>query len=102
MSKRMPAMRFGKRSSPSIFDLYDERIQTSPYSNNPVFKKRKVPSVYGLVHFLNSKMKPNQGHIKFPSTLNEVSYYLSNIYNSQYSKSLDNATLKFYPILLYK
>ena len=74
MSKRMPAMRFGKRSSPSIFDLYDERIQTSPYSNNPVFKKRKVPSVYGLVHFLNSKMKPNQGHIKFPSALNEVTY----------------------------
>ena len=50
MSKRMPAMRFGKKSSPSIFDLYDEQIQTSPYSNNPVFKKRKVPSVYGLVH----------------------------------------------------
>ena len=53
MSKRMPAMRFGKRSSssPSIFDLYDERIQTSPYSNNPVFKKREVPpSLYGLVH----------------------------------------------------
>ena len=30
--------------------MYDEQIQTSPYSNNPVFKKRKFPSIYGLVH----------------------------------------------------
>ena len=80
MSKRMPAMRFGKRSLPSsVFDLYDERIHTSPYSKNPVFEKRKVPSVYGLVHFLNSKMKPSQqgivqlqGRLK-PSSLNENS-----------------------------
>ena len=76
MSKRMPAMRFGKRSLPSsVFDLYDERIHTSPYSKNPVFEKRKVPSVYGLVHFLNSKMKPSQqgivqGHLNPSSTLN--------------------------------
>ena len=77
MSKRMPAQRFGKRSLPSsVFDLYDERIHTSPYSKNPVFEKRKVPSVYGLVHFLNSKMKPSQQgivqevHLKPPSTLN--------------------------------
>ena len=75
MSKRMPAQRFGKRSLPSsVFDLYDERIHTSPFSKNPVFEKRKVPSVYGLVHFLNSKMKPSQqdivqGHLK-PSNLN--------------------------------
>merc|ERR1712226_1633388 len=72
MAKRMPAMRFGKRSSPSIFDLYDERTLTSPYSNNPVFKKR-VPPGYGLVHFLNSKMKPSQGDSQghLSSTLNE-------------------------------
>ena len=77
MSKRMPAQRFGKRSLPSsVFDLYDERIHTSPFSKNPVFEKRKVPSVYGLVHFLNSKMKPSQqgivqgGHLKPSSTLN--------------------------------
>ena len=81
MSKRMPAMRFGKRSLPSsVFDLYDERIHTSPYSKNPVFEKRKVPSVYGLVHFLNSKMKPSQqgivqlqGRLKPSSLLNENS-----------------------------